>query len=103
MQACACAPAASVRTRHHLPPRATPRTPRLRVVALQAGTADHTGRVRGDAQRVSWYVSDLTTWPAWSPITKSAVKLGVATDPVKRGSKFELKQELWGVLAYDML
>jgi hypothetical protein len=35
-------------------------------------------------------------------VTKGAVKLGVASDLVERGCKFELKQELWGILSYPM-
>ncbi|KAI8471597.1 MAG: hypothetical protein J3K34DRAFT_520416 [Monoraphidium minutum] len=97
----------SCRAARAAPARAlAPRRGRARCVrpaAIQAGAADHTARVRGDAALVSYYCSDLAAWPAWSPITKAAVKVGVATDGVEAGAKFELKQELWGVLSYPML
>jgi hypothetical protein len=84
-------------------PRAAPRRVALRVSALAAGQSDHTVRVRGSPQQVSFFVSDAAAWPAWSPITKKGVKLGVATDLIRKGSKFELQQNLWGVLSYTML
>lgn len=59
---------------------AAPRRAALQVRAIQAGAHDHTARVRGNAQLVSWYCSDVASWPEWSPITKRAVKVrrGVA-------------------------
>jgi hypothetical protein len=100
-------------TRRAAPPRAAaaapqlhrpaaPRRARLRVAALAAGASDHTVRVRGDPGRVSFFFADVAAWPAWSPVTKAAVKLGAAGDPIARGSRFELQQNLWGVLSYKM-
>ncbi|GBF91196.1 hypothetical protein Rsub_04865 [Raphidocelis subcapitata] len=92
------APAAAARPA----PRPHPgrgRAPGARVLALAGG--DATVRVRGDPSRVSFYVSDLTSWPAWSPTTKAATQLGVAGAPVARGTRFELQQRL-GPLAFPM-
>lgn len=85
---------------------AVPRAPmrRPRAVLVRAGASDHAARVRGDAAQVCFFCSDLTAWPAWSPITKSAVKLGNQAQPIQKGTRFELQQELFGgVMAYSML
>jgi hypothetical protein len=107
MLAARLAPAAPRRRAAPLTAAAAASRPRrgaaLRVEALAAGAADHTVRVRGDPGRVSFYCADLAAWPAWSPVTRSAVKLGAAGEPVARGSKFELEQSLWGVLTYKMM
>lgn len=83
-------------------PRRPARAAAVRVAALAAGAADFTVRVRGDPGRVSFYCADLREWPSWSKITKSAAKLGPPAEPIGKGTRFELKQELWGV-SYTML
>lgn len=100
MHACRrAAPAARApRAARAAPP---PRRPRLRVAA---GVTDQSARVRGDAARVCFAVADVARWPEWNPITKSAFKRGDPAAPIQKGTRFELRQELFGgVYAYDML
>jgi hypothetical protein len=87
--------------------RARAPAPRARAVLVRAGGAaiagDATARVRGGAQQVSWYAAEVASWPEWSPACRVAVKLGAASEPVQRGTRFELRQQLpLGLLAFPM-
>ena len=105
MQACQHLPRRALRAPPPpAPARAAAVRGRARAVRAAAGVTDQSARVRGDPARVCFATADVGAWPAWSPVTKSAVKLGTPGAPIQKGTRFELKQELFGgIYSYAML